>query len=292
MHPGKQQMQNIFDIKKLTCEYIADLPVLYINDLQIPAGKLIFIIGKSGIGKSTFIETLGLMNKTVARKEETLIQFTPVTSGSTVELKDSWSLPDTELATLRQQHFSFIFQNTNLMPNFSAGENMMTSLLIQGVSVEKARKQVYQMMNRLSLDDEVFNKKITELSGGQRQRLAFVRAVTTDFTVLFGDEPTGNLDENTADDLMGILKTLIQEEGRTCMIVSHDLRLAVKFADIIIPIASQKSAGERTIGIIDKTNIIVKANNNWVNNKGESLDKPAMYLKLFLNNAPLVSQTE
>lgn len=278
-------MQQVFRIKNLICEYISDSPILNIEDLDIPKGQLIFVIGKSGIGKSTFIETLGLMNQTIALTDSVSVQFFPETEGAEIELKSSWSLPNQKLSDLRRNYFSFIFQNTNLMPNFSAGENMMMSLLIQNVPVEKAKEKVFQMMKRLSLETEVFDKKITELSGGQRQRLAFVRAVTTKFTVLFGDEPTGNLDENTAHELMGVLKDLIREENKTCIIVSHDLKLARHFADMIIPITPTLSEKGNLVGEIKKSNIIRNIDDKWLDGTEQiPSNNPMPLLRQFLDD--------
>jgi len=269
----------VFKIENLRCEYMANSPVLELKELELARGQVIFVIGKSGIGKSTFIETLGLMNETIAPEESTSIQFFPE-GEELVELKNSWSLPNEELSSFRKKYFSFVFQNTNLMPNFSAGENMMMSLLINEEPIEEAKKAVLRVMDRLSLEAKVFDKKITALSGGQRQRLAFVRAVTAKFAVLFGDEPTGNLDENTAHELMGILKELIREENKTGIIVSHDLSLAKDFADVVIPITVNPA---KMIGEVQQENIIRRQNGKWTTMNNESLDNPIGYLGQFLN---------
>lgn len=274
--------QPVFKIENLKCEYIPDKPVLDLEQLEIPRGKLIFVIGKSGIGKSTFIETLGLMNQTIVSEEDTSMRFFP-SGDDGIELKDSWELPNEQLSKFRRDYFSFIFQNTNLMPNFTSGENMMMNLLIKGIPIEKAKLEVLKVMDKLSLDEEVFDKKITELSGGQKQRLAFVRAITSEFTVLFGDEPTGNLDENTANELMGVLKQLIVEDNRTGIIVSHDLKLAKAFADLIIPITVEEKEIDAVVGKIDASNIITRKHDNWCKGNGEIITDPVEHLSQFLS---------
>lgn len=275
----------VFEISNLQCEYLPNRPVLKLNKLHIPRGQLIFVIGKSGIGKSTFIETLGLMNNTIAASENTSLQFFPDASSEGMELKNSWSLPNARLSEFRRKYFSFIFQNTNLMPNFTAGENMMMSLLIKGRPMTEAKAEVLGVMEKLSLGPEVFDKKITALSGGQRQRLAFVRSVTAEFSVLFGDEPTGNLDENTASELMGILKKVIKAEQKTGIIVSHDLRLACEFADMVIPITTvEDSEGQRS-GVIEPKDIIQCKEGAWYNGTAEAIEQPKTYLHQFLNKA-------
>ena len=242
-------MQPIFRLKNLECSYLPNQPVLKVNDLTLHKGQLVFILGASGIGKSTLIETLGLMNRTIVAKPTTSVQFIP--EEKPLELKDFWETSQADLATFREKYFSFIFQNTNLMPNFSAGENMCISQLIQGKTMEAAKVLVLQQMKDLRLEPEVFDKKITDLSGGQRQRLAFVRAITADFSVLFGDEPTGNLDQSTAFQLMKVLKKKLKKHQRTGVIVSHNIELAHEFADHIVLIEKEKNG---QYGIIAKEN--------------------------------------
>ena len=273
----------VFKIKNLTCEYQTGLPVLNIQDLAIPKGKLIFVIGKSGIGKSTFIETLGLMNNTIANHADTSIEFFSDQSEA-IELKQSWQWDNQALSDFRRKHFSFIFQNTNLMPNFTSGENMMVSLLIKGKSRAEAKAEVLKVMDRLSLPASVFDKKITEVSGGQRQRLAFVRAVTADFSVLFGDEPTGNLDENTAHELMQVLKDLIIARNKVGIVVSHDLNLATHFADVIIPITALSKADGTMQGQVLSENIIVQSEGHWQKSAGAPLEQTVTYLNQFLTS--------
>lgn len=274
----------VFQIRNLECAYLPGQPVLRLKNLDVPSGQLVFIIGKSGVGKSTFIETLGLMNQTISHHETTSVMFNPAGADEGHELRDCWKLKNEQLSALRKKHFSFIFQNTNLMPNFTSGENMVVSLLIKGRPFDEAKREVLEVMDRLSLAREIFDKKTTEISGGQRQRLAFVRAITADFTVLFGDEPTGNLDRNTSEDLMLVLKKLIGEKGKTGIIVSHDLFLAEKFADLIAPITSQwNPENETSSGDILPENILRRnAAGEWATPDGRPVPNTAQYLNRFL----------
>lgn len=275
-------MNNLFEIRNLACGYLPGLTTLELSRLDIPAGKLVFVIGKSGIGKSTFIESLGLMNNTILENTDTHIGFYPG-KGQSVELSSVWKMHNTDLSNLRKEYFSFVFQNTNLMPNFTAGENMMTSLLIQGKSIETAKPIVLEVMKRLSLDSDLFDRKTTELSGGQRQRLAFVRAVISDFVVLFGDEPTGNLDEKTAADLMTVLKGFIEEENKTAIIVSHDLKLAQNFADIIVPLTPVFDDKGISHGEVKESNIASKRDGVWTHPDGQSIPNPASFFAQYLS---------
>jgi len=274
-------VENVFQISDLTCEYITKRPVLHIKHLLIPRGKLIFVIGASGIGKSTFIETLGFMNRTIAESPDLSLKYSTTPQSPVRELKNFWNLSNDELSEFRRENFSFIFQSTNLMPNFTAGENMMFSLLLQGKTIAESKERVLEVMRLLSLDEEIFDKKITALSGGQRQRLAFVRAITSEFNVLFGDEPTGNLDEKTANDLMVVLKHILITENKTGIIVSHDLDLAMQFADIIIPITQRETSDRNVMGEIDEKNIISRDGKNWLIDEGICSD-PKGYINAFL----------
>lgn len=272
----------IMSVKNLECAYSSDRIVLKVENLEIPRGKLVFIIGKSGVGKSTFIETLGIMNNTILDREDTSILLGEGENRN-VELKACWKWPNQRLSDLRKRHFSFIFQNTNLMPGFSAGENMAISLLLQGLSLPEAKERVTSVMSRLSLNNDIFDKKVTEISGGQRQRLAFVRAVTSEYSILFGDEPTGNLDPSTAAELLNILKEMIKDRHKTAVLVSHDLNLALRFADLIVPITSiDDCSSDQSHGLISSDRIIMRTSNGWTDVKSNSIADPLDLLIKYL----------
>ncbi len=265
------QEELIYDIKNLECQYIPGSTVLRIPELQIPKGKLIFLLGVSGIGKSTFIETLGLMNRTINVTPETSIKFN--NGKEHEEIKNIWSKSNQELSQFRNDHFSFIFQNTNLMPNFTAGENMCISMLIEGKELYEVKSKVLEVMSKLNLDAELYDRKIQELSGGQRQRLAFVRAIIAGFNVLFGDEPTGNLDRDTGHKLMTILKENLAEHNRTGIIVSHDIDLALNFADIIL-LLSKEGTGDNVHGSFDQQYYLINEDDKWKRKDGSILENP------------------
>jgi ABC-type lipoprotein export system ATPase subunit len=181
----------LFVISELVCAYKRGSEVLRIKSLEIPSKQFVVLLGKSGSGKSTLLETLGLMNDTIKSGD---VVFYPENSPS-FSYKELWETnSQSALAQVRKEHFSFIFQNTNLMHNFTALENACLSLMIQGCTFSEALNSVRLMMNTMGLSEVDEWKRASELSGGQRQRVAFVRAVTPSFTILFGDEPMGNLD--------------------------------------------------------------------------------------------------
>lgn len=259
--------QPLFEINNLVCAYRQTTgksgnAVLKIPHLTIPAQKIIVLLGKSGAGKSTILETLGLMNNTISPQSNLI--FRP-DSGTQLAFEKIWE--NSDIDRVRNRHFSFIFQHTNLMPNFTVYENICITQLLQGTSKADAIKNAQKIMNRIGLGEVDSNKKPHELSGGQRQRVAFVRAITAQFTVLFGDEPTGNLDEINSRELMTILTDNIKSNGRTAIIVTHNIDLALEFADTIIILTKNKEDG---IGQVEPANIFNKIDHNWAAN-GQSL---------------------
>ena len=239
----------IFNIKNLACSYNNLETVLEISDLKIYRGKFTVIIGVSGGGKSTLLETLGLMNHTI---RSGTLEFFPSDRSNPVNFGELWEKKDDKaIASIQRNYFSFIFQNTNLMPNFTAYENICLTQMLEGRSFEEARTYAGEKMKEIGLPAIDEKKQVTNLSIGQRQRLAFVRAITTNFEVIFGDEPTGNLDEFYASELMNILKGIIRKKNASAIIVSHNVDLACNYADQIILI---------TKGDFDPTGKILKEN--------------------------------
>lgn len=234
-------MSKLFEIENLRCSYDKKYReeqsrvVLEIEHLSIPRGKKIFIVGESGIGKSTILETLGMMNNTIVPGDSTRFSF--FDDQEEVDLKNLWKKRDKVLSDFRLKHYSFIFQSTNLMKNFTAYENIAFTRMLQGFSRFSCFQRTRQVLEDLGLEHVEQTRMAQELSGGQQQRLAFARAIIPDFTVLFGDEPTGNLDAENAVRVMEILTNKLNEhEGASAIIVSHDMHLAVTFADVIVKI--------------------------------------------------------
>lgn len=264
----------IFTITNLECAYNQGRTVLNLPELIIPSGKLVFVLGVSGIGKSTLIETLGLMNNTIKKNGKVSISFHKP-DGSSEELCNIWDKDNVYLSEFRQKYFSFIFQDTNLMSTFTAGENMAVTMLLDGKSMSEAKSQILEVMDKLNLAPELFDRPINALSGGQRQRLAFVRAFISNFSVLFGDEPTGNLDKDTSHKLMNTLKSNLRDMGRSGLIVSHDIPLAMNFADSIILLSRSINDDGEAYGSVDLANYMVRQNDDtWQNFLGDVISDP------------------
>lgn len=271
-------MKKLYEINNLECSYDSNYRegiskiVLKIEELIIPKGKKVFIVGESGIGKSTMLELLGLMNNTIVNSENTIFKFYG-DDDSAVDLLGIWKKNnDSELSKLRRKHFNFIFQNTNLMKNFTAYENISITRMLQGYTQYSSFNRASKILNFLGLGHIDQSRMTTELSGGQQQRLAFARAIIPDFTVLFGDEPTGNLDGDNAAKAMELLSNKLEGmPDSSALIVSHDMRLAISFADIIIKINKVANAmkdvdSEQTYcGYINKSCVFFRNETNWTN---------------------------
>ena len=257
-------MKRLFEIQNLRCSYDKNYRegiskvVLEIRDLVLPRGKKIFIVGESGIGKSTILEVLGLMNNTIVEDGKSKFTFFNE-DGSAIDLLKLWEQnSDDELSKFRLNHFNFIFQSTNLMRSFSSIENIALTRMLQGYSREESFAKAKSTLAELGLVNIDEKRMANELSGGQQQRLAFARAIVPDFTVLFGDEPTGNLDSDNAIKAMELLSNKLNSmSGSSAIIVSHDMHLSATFADIIIKIRKEErrnSANDEVTyyGVIDE----------------------------------------
>src|SRR5436853_5465170 len=141
-------------------------------------------------------------------------------------------LSDNERTAYRARHMGFIFQDFNLLPVLSAVENVELPMLVSRVPGRKARKRALEMLDRVGLSDRARHRP-AELSGGQRQRVTIARALTNDPAIVWADEPTGNLDSETAEDILELIRHLNREKGQTFVIVTHDLEVG-KLANRII----------------------------------------------------------
>lgn len=180
--------------------------------LEIPAGQMVAIQGPTGGGKSTLLQLLGALERP--------------TSGSVVLGESNLStLRDSRLAGIRAREVGFVFQGFNLIPTLTAQENVETALAPLGLHRAERRARAVEALTSLGLGDRLTHLP-TELSGGQQQRVAIARALVKNPDVLLADEPTGNLDEETRDEIMDLLQGLWREKGLTLIIVTHDSAVA------------------------------------------------------------------
>lgn len=288
-------MDKLFEIQNLRCSYDrhycegVSKVVLEIRDLVLPKGRKIFIVGESGIGKSTILEVLGLMNNTIIPSDNTRFLFFEA-DDKPIDLIRMWdNNNDAELSAFRLRHFNFIFQSTNLMRNFTAYENIALTRMLQGYSRKDSFAKATEVLEELGLEHIAEDRMAQELSGGQQQRLAFARAILPDFTVLFGDEPTGNLDSDNAVRAMELLSNKLNRlQGSSAIIVSHDMHLSATFADMIIKIRKEShiggGAGDEVTyyGVIDDSCIFTPDESRSVWSNGTetyTTDEFELYLK-------------
>jgi putative ABC transport system ATP-binding protein len=261
-------MTNLYEVANLKCRYPkSDRIVLEIEELNIPKGEIVFFIGASGVGKSTILETLGLMNNTIVESSSTKFLFRG--ENEEVDFMRIWHRGDKALSLFRRKYLSFIFQQTNLFPYLTVHQNANIIQIIQGNNYMHSNQKTKRVFNELALRfGKEQSPKVTNISGGQRQRVAFARAISTSYEVIFADEPTGNLDWYNADNLMGILKETVSKAKKTAIIVSHDISLALKYATRIVLIDKRRDLTMGNIyGYVGKEQIFINmtSGSSWTN---------------------------
>ena len=188
--------------------------------LDVAHGELTAVMGPSGSGKSTMMHILAGLDR-------------PTSGTVLIEGADITKLNDNELTKLRRQHVGFIFQFFNLLPMLTAEENIRLPLELAGGKIDK--EWLDEVIKRTGLDDRRTHRP-SELSGGQQQRVAIARALASKPTVIFADEPTGNLDSATSGEILDLLRDMVADFGQTIVMVTHDARAAA-IADRILFLA-------------------------------------------------------
>ncbi|HEX8941019.1 MAG TPA: ABC transporter ATP-binding protein [Candidatus Limnocylindrales bacterium] len=187
------------------------VPALLDVDLDVAAGEFMAIVGPSGSGKSTMMHILGCLDRPTAGRY--VLAGTPVSE-----------LDDDALAAVRSRSVGFVFQSYNLLPRTSALENVAAPLMYQGMGRRERLGRARAMLERLGLGDRLDHEP-SELSGGQQQRVGIARALVTAPAIVLADEPTGNLDSHSGDEVMAILRDL-HATGRTIVLITHDPEVA------------------------------------------------------------------
>ncbi len=183
-------------------------------NLTITSGEYIAVMGPSGSGKSTLLNVLGLLDR-------------PDSGHYLLDGTDIAQLGERELATLRSRRIGFVFQSFHLVPRLSARENIELPLMLSGMAPAQRRQRVDALLEGLDLVNRASHKP-AELSGGQRQRVAIGRAMAMSPALLLADEPTGNLDSHSGEEVMALLERLNRQQGITLIVVTHDERLGAR----------------------------------------------------------------
>ncbi len=208
-----KQVRKIYRSGQLRVEALSNI------DLGVEAGEMVAIMGPSGCGKTTLLNCLSGLD--TVDEGDIFIQGE--------NLRD---LSNNERTTYRARHMGFIFQDFNLLPMLSAVENVELPMLVSRVPSRKARLRSLEMLDRVGLVDRARHRP-AELSGGQRQRVTIARALTNNPAIIWADEPTGNLDSESANDVMDLLCRFNREFGQTLVVVTHALEVGQRANRII-----------------------------------------------------------
>ena len=201
----------IIDAKNIEKSF-GSLKVLKGVNFQVEPQEVVSIMGASGAGKSTLLQILGTLS-------------TPDGGSLFIEGTDVLHLPQKQLSAFRNKRIGFVFQAHHLLPEFTALENVMIPALIGGTSRKEAREKSLELLKTVGLEERVTHKP-SELSGGEQQRVAIARALVNQPAILFADEPSGNLDSRTKEDIHRLFFQLRDKLSQTIVIVTHDAGLA------------------------------------------------------------------
>lgn len=209
--PRRKNMETIIQCKDLVKVYtMGSEKVHALNgiDLEVKRGEFIALLGKSGSGKSTLLNMLAGLEK-------------PTSGEVMINEHHLEKLSETKITNIRKKHVGFIFQSYNLLPTHTALENVMLPLVFNGMKKKKRVARAKEMLELVGLGDRIHHKP-SEMSGGQQQRVSIARAFVNNPEIVFADEPTGNLDTNTTEEVMELMLRLIKENNQTFIMVTHD----------------------------------------------------------------------
>lgn len=224
--------KTVLQLKSVSKKYYLGEQVIYALrqvDFSVSAGEYVAIMGSSGAGKSTLLHVASLLDN-------------PSSGEVFLHDQEVSHYDESELAHARNREIGFIFQQFNLLPKISALENVSLPLVYAGIDKAKRQERAFAMLEKVGLAERMNNTR-TQLSGGQQQRVAIARALINDPTIVFADEPTGNLDSQSGEEIMGMLDQLHQE-GRTIVIVTHEPDIAA-YAQRLITMKDGRIIGDQ-----------------------------------------------
>jgi putative ABC transport system ATP-binding protein len=212
----------IVEVRKLTKVYgSGDTAVTALDhvDLSVDSGEFVAIMGPSGCGKSTMLNLIGGLDR-------------PTEGTVDIDGVDIATMSDNKLTELRRRKIGFVFQFFNLIPVLTVAENAALPLTLDGMDLGKAKKHAAEWLLKVGLEQRLSNRP-DQLSGGQQQRVAVARALVTEPALVLADEPTGNLDTKSAEEIADLLKQAAHEWGRAVVMVTHDPRIAAHARRIV-----------------------------------------------------------
>ncbi len=214
----------MIEVKNVSKSF-GDLNVLQSVNLTVQQGEIVSIVGKSGAGKTTLLQIIGTLDR-------------PTSGTVLIDGEDLFRLSDKQLAQFRNRHIGFIFQFHQLLPEFTALENVMMPGLIAGEDKNEAKARAEQLLTALGLKERMTHKP-AQLSGGEKQRVAAARAMMMKPSIILADEPSGSLDESNKKELHQLLLRMREEFGQTILIVTHDKELA-QISDRVVELKDGK----------------------------------------------------
>jgi putative ABC transport system ATP-binding protein len=226
-----QPIVKLADVKKVYRQGAIDVHALRGLDLEVQKGEFTALIGPSGSGKTTALNMIGALD-------------TPTSGQVFLEGKDLSKLSRGELSRLRRDRVGFVFQAYNLIPVLTAYENAEMVMRLQGVAAEKRNKRVMELLEEVGLQG-MEHRKPDELSGGQQQRVAIARAIAAEPVVTLADEPTANVDSETAEKLLALMEDLNKERGATFIFSTHDPRVIARAHRVVTLVDGRVEKDER-----------------------------------------------
>lgn len=227
------------DLRRSFTQGEATIHVLRGVNLSIMPGEIVALLGPSGSGKSTLLQAVGLLEGgfegsiRIAGQEVARIEEPAVKGGRMARLRATFSNAESTMRTeIRRDRLGFIYQFHHLLPDFSALENVVLPQLIHGATREAADKRAAELLTTLGLAERLTHRP-NQLSGGEQQRVAVARALANRPSLVLADEPTGNLDEATADRVLAEFLNLVRGEGSAALVATHNERLAAKMDRVV-----------------------------------------------------------
>jgi putative ABC transport system ATP-binding protein len=214
--------KSLYELRGVTKRYgrgAGEVTAVRDVDLTIRSGEFLAVVGPSGSGKTTLLQLLGALD----RPSEGEVLF---------EGRDLGRLPDRELTGLRLQTIGFVFQQFNLIPTLTAVQNVEAALAPRGLERDPRRRRALELLGTVGLSARAGHLP-SQLSGGEQQRIAIGRALANEPRVVLADEPTGNLDSATGEEIVALLRALSEERGETVVLITHDARLAGRAVRIV-----------------------------------------------------------
>ena len=223
-------MESILELKNVSYWYEKDKTILDNLTVNFEKGKFYTVIGPSGSGKTTFLSLISGLDK---KKNGEILYC-----GKNID--------KIGLNNYRNKYVSIIFQGYNLLTYMTALQNVISAISIKGIKVKSQKERALEMLKKVGLTEEQCNQKVLTLSGGQQQRVAIARALVSETDVIIADEPTGNLDEKTSNEIIKIFKDIVEKENKCLIMVTHNIDIT-KNSDITYKLKNKTHLKEKMV---------------------------------------------